>query len=290
MHVIRHDTAESLIADAGDYLAEREAEHNLPLGILSTLRDQPHIYPEPPYLAVVRDGAAVGMVAVRTPPYGVVLSEAGIDRAGIDAAVELLADDLVRDAPALPTVSGPKPTVEPFARRWSAITGAASRLEIAERVYRLSHVVPPPPVPGAWRLADERDGDLLMDWVVAFHEEAVPPGHHPPKREMIDLWARREDRFAYLWEVDGRPVSLAVAGSRTPNGRRIGPVYTPPAERRHGYAAALTAVASQDQLDRGRRFLFLFTDLANPTANGIYQRIGYQPVTDVDEYRFEAPE
>ena len=39
-------------------------------------------------------------------------------------------------------------------------------------------------------------------------------------------------------------------------------------------------------LDGGRRFCFLFTDLANPTSNSIYQRIGYRPVTDVDQWTF----
>ena len=34
------------------------------------------------------------------------------------------------------------------------------------------------------------------------------------------------------------------------------------------------------------RFGFLFTDLANPTANGIYQRIGYEAVSDVEHYAF----
>lgn len=30
-----------------------------------------------------------------------------------------------------------------------------------------------------------------------------------------------------------------------------------------------------------------FTDLANPTSNRIYQSIGYEPVTDVNQYGFE---
>ncbi len=65
-------------------------------------------------------------------------------------------------------------------------------------------------------------------------------------------------------------------------------VYIPPGERNRGYASALTAAASRDQLERGRRFCFQFTDLANPTSNHIYQQIGYEPVRDVDMYRFEA--
>ena len=50
----------------------------------------------------------------------------------------------------------------------------------------------------------------------------------------------------------------------------------------------MTAAASQDQLDRGRRFVFHYTDLSNPTSNKIYQAIGYEPVCDVDMYRFET--
>jgi predicted GNAT family acetyltransferase len=40
------------------------------------------------------------------------------------------------------------------------------------------------------------------------------------------------------------------------------------------------AAVSQAQLDAGLRFCFLYTDLANPTSNKIYQAIGYRPVTD----------
>jgi predicted GNAT family acetyltransferase len=74
----------------------------------------------------------------------------------------------------------------------------------------------------------------------------------------------------------------------TPNGSRIGPVYTPPDLRRRGYASAVVAAASQAQLDAGARFCFLFTDLANPTSNRIYQAIGYEPVRDVEVYTFEV--
>ncbi len=98
---------------------------------------------------------------------------------------------------------------------------------------------------------------------------------------------RRIGRTMYLWENRDRVVSMAGASGETPNGIRIGPVYTPPELRGRGYASALTAAVSQHQLDSGRRFCFLFTDLANPTSNKIYRAIGYEPVTDVDQYAFE---
>jgi uncharacterized protein len=100
-----------------------------------------------------------------------------------------------------------------------------------------------------------------------------------------DRWLARRGRSLHLWE-DGDVVSLAGTGGRTPNGIRIGPVYTPPDARRRGYASALVAAVSQAELDAGRRFCFLFTDLHNPTSNHIYQAIGYTPVRDVEAYAF----
>ena len=89
-----------------------------------------------------------------------------------------------------------------------------------------------------------------------------------------------------LWEDGGQTVSISGWGGPTPNGIRIGPVYTPPELRRRGYASALVAELTKRLLDGGRKFCFLFTDLANPTSNSIYQRVGYEPVSDADQWVF----
>lgn len=120
-----------------------------------------------------------------------------------------------------------------------------------------------------------------------FSTEALPEAPPlPDPVETADRWISGTYRRLYLWEDAGQAVSLVGAGGETPNGIRIGPVFRPPELRSRGYATSLTAAASQDQLDRGRRFVFLFTDLANPTSNKIYQVIGYEPVCDMDQYRF----
>ncbi|MEO8461974.1 MAG: GNAT family N-acetyltransferase [Chloroflexota bacterium] len=290
MELARYDSVDRFLAAAGWFLTAREAEHNLPLGILGTLRDHPEVYPEPPYLAVVRDGGAIALVAVRTPPHNLIVSEGGVAADRIAAATAVLVSDVRAVMPDLPGVTGPKATAGPFVEHWSVATGSTARLVTAERAFRLSRVIPPPAPAGSWRLAEERDRSLLAAWLLAFHREALPK--EDAFRELdatVDRWIRGIDRQVYLWEVDGRVVSMVGAGSPTPNGIRIGPVYTPPEARGRGYASALTAATSQDQLDRGRRFCFLFTDLANPTSNHIYQTIGYEPVTDIDMYRFDPP-
>ena len=64
----------------------------------------------------------------------------------------------------------------------------------------------------------------------------------------------------------------------------VGPVYTPPEHRKHGYGAAVSAMVSQWALDQGATDVLLFADLTNPISNSIYQRIGYQPLDDWAEF------
>ena len=282
MHLHRLDDVSAFLDRARTFLGAREAEHNLIFGICSNVQLQPALFAnEPPTFAVVTDDAgAVIAATLRTPPLPQVLSM--IDDL---AAVDLLVDAL--EAP-LPGVLGPTAAAERFASGWSGRTGQPARLGLAERIFRLGRVRPPRPTDGSWRLAEARDRDRLMEWIEAFRLEAVP--EDPPPADLgavADRWIARIGRTTYLWEDDtGRVVSLVGASGETPHGIRIAPVYTPPERRGRGYASNLTAAASQNQLDLGRRFCFLFTDLANPTSNKIYRQIGYEPVCDVNLYRF----
>jgi predicted GNAT family acetyltransferase len=89
------------------------------------------------------------------------------------------------------------------------------------------------------------------------------------------------------WEDDaGAPVSLAARTATAAGVARVAPVYTPADQRRRGYGAAVTAACTADALARGASEVVLFTDLANPTANSIYQSIGFRPIGDRRVVRF----
>ena len=92
-------------------------------------------------------------------------------------------------------------------------------------------------------------------------------------------------RRVFFW-VDPRPVAMAAWAGPTPSGVRVNFVYTPPESRGRGYASMLAASLSKHLLDTGRKFCCLFTDLANPTSNSIYQRIGYRLVSDGQRWSF----
>jgi len=74
LRVERFETATALLAVAGGFLAEREAEHNLILGICSNLAADPGFSVGAPYLAAVSRGGRVVQVGVMTPPWNLVLS------------------------------------------------------------------------------------------------------------------------------------------------------------------------------------------------------------------------
>ena len=278
----RYRGARDFLAAVQDWLTDREAEHNLILGLSGALaRDEAARSGEgePAYFATVSSGADPVLAAMRTPPWNLLLSE--VDD---PAALALLVDDL--EGAALPGVTGPPEAARGFADLWVARHGGRHEDLMHERIYRLAHVIAPRAASGAPRRATAGDRPLLAEWVVAFHEEALPSEAERARRSITD-WDPVTGRQFWLWEDRGRPVSLVGAGNPTPRGMRIGPVYTPPDLRGRGYATSLTAFVSQRILDEGRSFCFLYTDLANPTSNHIYQAIGYEPVSDALMVAFE---
>ena len=56
-------------------------------------------------------------------------------------------------------------------------------------------------------------------------------------------------------------------------------VFTPKEERKKGYARTMVAAGTKELLKK-YDFCVLYTDLMNPTANKIYQEIGYKRIAD----------
>lgn len=278
-------TADAFLERMQPLLAAQEAVYGLMLGIAQVVAADPQRYGKtPPYFATVEDEDGIAAAAVMTPPYAVILySERPDPQPGIDA----IARDLYEHNWPVSGANGRVPLSAHFAESWSRLTGAGAAVAIEERVFELRQVIHPTYSPGHLRPAAPDDLETVAQWMIAFTEEALSGAEPPPDPEE----ARRgvERRIAaqtlYLWDDQG-PVSLAGVTRPTLHGIAIGPVYTPPARRGRGYATSLVAALSQKLLDEGRTFCTLFTDLANPTSNHIYQAIGYRPVCDYTLYRF----
>jgi predicted GNAT family acetyltransferase len=284
MRVQSPQDARSFLDVAESLLVADEARNNLILGVSGMLLEDPDRYAEKHFWVGVDEAGEPVAAAMRTPPYNLLLGPAQSE-----AALETLARAIDED---LPGVVGCRPEVDRFARLWSRSHGIEPNVLRNQGVYGLEQVQPVPAAPGARRQATADDYALVMDWMVAFGEEVLEesdPGRTEARNFVKERLGEDSTGGFELWEDDGEVVSLSGWGGPTPNGIRIGPVYTPPALRGRGYATSLVAELSQALLDAGRRFCFLFTDLANPTSNAIYERIGYVRVAESAMVEFVRP-
>jgi hypothetical protein len=281
LRLIRYDSVDTLDGAALGFLLDREAEHNLILGLCGQIREGR--YAEA-YLATVTDGRRILAVALRTPPHNVLLSHIDDVR-----ALEVIARDVHDQFGAdVPGVLGAADDARHWAGIWTTLTMKRAAVRMQQRIYEATDVQRPEGVAGEPREPTASDRGVLIEWLTRFNEEAL--GEPTPDGVEANLDWRLDPATSsglLMWWDGAEPVSVVGYGRPTQNGMSVAPVYTPPRLRGRGYASACTAEVTQRLLDGGRRFVFLYTDLSNPTSNSIYQKIGYRAVCDVDQYRFE---
>lgn len=269
------DDARGYHAAVTPFAQQAETENNLVIGLSAQLVAGLLATPSPPLLVLAREAGAVVGAAFCTRPFALVLSTMA------DETARFIAAGLRARGESLTGVMAPERVAAAFAETWMA-PAAVPPVSSALRAYRLDRVIPPPATNGHMLIASEAEAERVLAWQRAFAGEVR-------ERATTDAEVIRRRLLAgefAMWR-DGEPVAMAGFGGPTPRGIRVNMVYTPPEFRRRGYAAALVAALSQRLLDGGRKFCFLFTDLANRTSNGVYQRIGYRPVCDFAVYRFE---
>jgi RimJ/RimL family protein N-acetyltransferase len=268
------DSLPEYSATVGGLLARRPAQHTILLGAIATLRaagTQAFGATAPLFGWWQEPDGEVSAAFLHTPPFPVALTSVPAP------AAVALAQALAARGRTVDGVNADPAGAEAFARAWQELTGDAAELQMRNRLFRLGELRwPDPRPPGQARVAGPSDRGLLIAWSEAFHREA--------QSGPADLVSMVDDRLSYqgltLWEDAGQPVSMAGV-TRTVAGQvRAGPVYTPPGLRGKGYAGAVTCTVSQAALDAGADRVLLFTDLANPTSNALYQRLGYEPVED----------
>ena len=282
MHIARYDNPAVWLDEVGPLLYRAEAENNLPLGLALHAVEFPDSFPEGLLLLSAHaPGRTVG-AALATPPHNLVLSRQPLE--GLDAIAEFLA----RTSVALPGVIGPDDVAGAFAQSWSRRTGVQPALRMQQRIHECANVVLAERTSGVFRPAAEPDVPLLSEWQTAFSAEV---GADAADHDPAALIRRRIEReHLFVWEREGEVVvSCAGLSRQTAHGISVNLVYTPPEQRGRGYATSCVAELTDRALRAGRRFCCLYTDLANPTANAIYRRIGYRPVCDSQWWAWPEP-
>ena len=281
-----HEEATGFLAVAQAALERHESANGLMLGIGLRLVREPDAYGGRAYLATVESSRGLMVAAMMTSPYKLHKLQIHADDACEPAAVELVADGLLRGAWPVPGVLGREPEAQMFASIWCRRTGAKWRTEMRQTAYALRRVVHPCYPAGEFRAAGQEDIELVRRWARAFHQDCFGDGR--PERTVATAEEKVKSNDLFLW-VDRTPRSMAARGRPTPHGEAVSFVYTPPDERGKGYATAVVARASQRILDDGKDFCTLFANADNGTANCLYQRIGYEVLGNVVGLGFETP-
>ena len=280
MQVIRHSDPDTFLDAATPMAARGEASASFFTGAAHTLMRTPPRASDRVYLATCTSDGALG-AAIQRDDGPVLIGESD------EAAAIAFASDLARDWPELQGVMGAASGCEAFARRWFDLTGRAHQLRVRLRQHVLTAVNDVPTARGAPRVASAADIEWLIDVHVAFIAEVGIPDPPQRVREFMPIRVARGD--FWIWDDGGR-VAYAGFNDAAPDFARIAPVYTVPDARGRGYATALVADLARELLARGKRKLFLTTDVANPTSNAIYARIGFRAENDDCGFDFVAPE
>lgn len=272
---ITHDV-DVFHAAAGDYLASDPLRNTVLITVADRVRrNGPFAYGDtlPARFGWwrARGGGPVLGAFVHTPPHRPQLGPMP------DVAARALALKWRSSGIEVDGVSGMTDAARGLAAEWTARKGRWSVLS-RQRLYRLQDLLLPPMDDDAEpRIAGLRDLLLVARWFMEFAAETGEPAG----RDQGAAAARRvrEGQIA-LWEVAGEPVSMAGFSSVLLGQGRVAPVFTPPELRGRGFAAGATAAASAALMTAGAKDVLLFTDLANPTSNALYRRLGYLPVDD----------
>ncbi|RWZ58885.1 GNAT family N-acetyltransferase [Halobacillus fulvus] len=253
-------------------LLKREAENNLPLGILHHLVRQKE--DAPPLLIYGKDEGEIVSMTMRTPPHLWILpSIALLTREQVEAMVLFMSNNHLD----VPGVLGEETAIQWFVEAWENLHTSRAVLHMKQVVHQLKTLKEIKAGKGQMIVAKAEHQSLLKTW---FEQYAVETGEEHVKNRTGELVAEGiQSGTIHLWVLgDGTPVSMASRARETKHGATINAVYTPDLYKRNGYATQAVWHLTQKLLTQGYQFCALYTDLDNPVSNSIYQKIGYEEI------------
>jgi predicted GNAT family acetyltransferase len=273
MRVHSSTSVDEYAAAAHEFLEAEPCARNVLLSVIESVRTAAGSFSAPPaFWWVTNDSGEVCGAASWTPPYPLLVSEMP------DAAAHDLAASMIARAASLDIrphgVNGPERSAQAVAAAWTAATGDTIERARIILLNELDRLVDVPVPPGSARLATLDDVPLIAEWLTAFGLELdLIVGVDPRATAEHSV---RSGTF-HVWVADGTTVCL-VGHRVAARVLRVGPVYTPPEHRNHGYGRRLTYEVTASALARPDvNQAMLFTDADNPVSNSIYQQAGYEP-------------
>lgn len=257
-----------------------EVSNNLILGLSLQILKDPDRYQDPVEIVVKADDGTIYLSAVMTRPYPLIVHWT---KPSIEPVIALVHYCCSRNL-SIPGVNGRSDVSYAFSDQWTSITGESASLMKILRAYKLVKVNWPKFPAGKFRMAEIEDLKTVSKYMAAMQAEVEPDLPHKIDLERSEKFIRQG--AAFVWVDNGKIVSMALSNRPAFTTITVSGVYSPLECRNKGYASACVASLSQYLLDKGYKSINLFTDMANPVSNSIYQKIGYKPVCDYHRYNF----
>lgn len=280
----------AFLARAGEHLAAEPVTGTVVATTARRLADHPDDGLPFCWFAVVTDAsAAVVGIAMRTAPFAPYPTYV---LAMPEQAAQALGHALAERGEEVGGVNGLRPAADVVAATVAARTGGVVRAGMHTRLFELGTLTEPKPVAGRLRAVRDDEAGLALSWIRQFFHDADEQagrapgtGHDADHFTLADVQRKLADDVLRFWvDEDDRPLHLTGWNPPAYGVVRIGPVFTPGEARGRGLASAAVAEVSAALRAAGNRVI-LFTDQANPTSNGIYQALGYEPVVDTIDLR-----
>ncbi|MGZ9771078.1 Acetyltransferase [Bacillus cereus] len=250
------------------FLEKHEQENNLILGVLQMVQ-------EPIFMGVAKQEEEIAVVFLQTEEKKqIIVATSEITE---EAIVEL-AKKLTKVYPDVPGLIGNKKIVQKLAQEIAVLENKKTNVAMEQGIYELKQVKKKWNGDGIFREVSSDELTLIEQWIYQFCEDVNLPTTKEEAKQTAHTLITNRRLFAL--EVDGELVSVAAKTRPTTNNITVNFVYTPKEARNKGYASSCVAALSQRMLDEGYKTTTLYTDLANPTSNKIYQEIGYEQIAE----------
>ncbi|MGE0996884.1 GNAT family N-acetyltransferase [Bacillus sp. Gnz1/3] len=250
------------------FLEKNEQENNLMLGVLQMVE-------QPIFMGVAKQEEEVAVVFLQTEEKKQIIV-ATSEVMGVD--IKELAKELTKVYPDIPGLIGNKKVVQRLAEEIAVLENKKTTVAMEQGIYELKQVKKKWTEEGIFREINSDELPVIEKWIYQFCEDVNLPTTKEEAEQTAHTLITNHRLFGL--EIDGKLVSVAAKTRPTKNNITINFVYTPKEERKKGYASNCVAALSQRMLDEGYKTTTLYTDLANPTSNKIYQEIGYEQIAE----------
>lgn len=253
--------------DVAPILEMNEQKNNLSLGELQFAES-------PLFMAVAKKNEEIVLIFLQTEPKQMIVATCE----GAQEVIKEIAKQLTKVYPDIPGLIGEKRIVKQLADEIAQLEQKKLSIGMNQGVYELKQVKKRWDEHGVFRQVNSGELPLIEKWIYQFCEDVHLPTTEEKANQTASTLVSTNRLFG--WEVDGRLVSVAAITRPTKSNITVNFVYTPKEERKKGYASNCVAALSQRMLNQGYKTTTLYTDLANPTSNKIYQEIGYEPIME----------